>query len=126
MFVTKLQEALASKRPFLADPLNFISIGLAALLNIIHWLLLFIKIRPSASHILLHYNVVYGPDLVDKSTYVYLIPFVAFIFFIINVYTSAVFYKKEKLAAYFLNIASVTVQVIFLVASLVLIISNGT
>ena len=126
MFVTKLQEALASKRPFFADPLNFVSIGLAALLNIIHWLILFIKIRPGSARILLHYNVVYGPDLVDKSTFVYLIPLVALIFFILNLYTSAVFYKKEKLAAYFINIASVAVQLIFLVASLVLIVSNGT
>ena len=35
------------------------------------------------------------------------------------------FYKKEKLAAYFLCIATITVQVVFLVATLVLIIANA-
>lgn len=125
MFVAKLQEVLASKRSFITDPLNWISIGIAGLLNIIHWLGLYIKIRPSDSRILLHYNVVYGPDFVDKSTYAYLIPLAALVFFTINLIAAFMLYKKEKLAAYFLNIASIAVQLIFLVASVVLIIANA-
>lgn len=125
MFVAKLNEVLSSKKSFIADPLNYGSLGAAGLLNIIHWLILFSKIRPSKTQILLHYNVVYGPDLVSKSLYIYWIPLLALILLLVNVSVASVFYKKEKLAAYFLNISSIVVQLIFLVASIVLIVANA-
>lgn len=124
MFITKLNEVLSSKKSFVADPLNSVSLGICLLINIIHWVILYIKIKPGNRYILLHYNVVYGSDLVGKSTYIYLIPFVALILLLINALVASFFYKKEKLASYFLNIASVAIQLIFLAASLVLIIAN--
>ncbi|MEJ0021218.1 MAG: hypothetical protein WDN47_01410 [Candidatus Doudnabacteria bacterium] len=125
MFVAKLNEVLSSKKSFLADPLNYVSLGIAGLLNIIHWLILFSKIKPSKTQILLHYNVVLGPDLISKSQYIYWIPLLALILLLINASVASIFYKKEKLAAYFLNISSIAVQLIFLVASAVLIIANA-
>lgn len=125
MFVAKLNEVLTSKKSFIADPINYTSLGIAGLLNIIHWLILFSKIKPSKTQILLHYNVVYGPDFIQKSIYIYWIPLLALILLLINVSVASVFYKKEKLASYFLNISSVAVQLIFLVASIVLIIVNN-
>jgi hypothetical protein len=124
MFVAKLEEAIASKTAFISDRMNFLSLGLAGLLNIIHWVILFIKIKPGKNNILLHYNVVFGPDLVAQSVYLYWIPLLALILLIINVAVAANFYKKEKLAAYFLNVASIAVQVVFFVATLILIMVN--
>jgi hypothetical protein len=125
MFVAKLNEVLASKKSFIADPINYLSLLIAGLLNIIHWLVLYSKIRPSKNPILLHYNVVYGPDLVARSLYVYWIPLLALLLLILNISVASVFYKREKLAAYFLNISSVVIQLIFLTASTVLIIANA-
>src|SRR3989338_6835129 len=123
MFIAKLNEVLASKRSFIADPLNTVSIGITAALNIIHWLILYIKIKPGDANILLHYNVIYGRDLIGKSSYIYLIPATALLFLIVNILIAGKFYKSEKLAAYFLNFASIAVQLIFLAATLVLIIA---
>ena len=125
MFVAKLNEVLASKRSFLADRLNYSSLGIAGLLNIIHWLGLYSKIKPSQTKLLLHYNVVYGPDLVEKSLYIYWIPLLALILLLINFFVSGVFYKQEKLASYFLNISSIAIQLIFFTASIVLIVANN-
>jgi hypothetical protein len=126
MFVAKLNEVLSSKSSFLADRINAISLGVAGLLNIIHWGLLFIKIKPDKNNILLHYNVVYGPDLVEKSLYLYWIPLLALVLLIVNVIVAANFYKKEKLASHFLSIASIAVQVVFLIASIILIAVNAS
>jgi hypothetical protein len=124
MFVAKLNEVLASKKSFIDDRINSLSLGVAGLLNIIHWAILYIKIKPNKNSILLHYNVVYGPDFVDKSLYAYWVPLLALILLIINVLVSANVYKKEKLAAHFINIASVPVQIVFFVATIILIVAN--
>jgi hypothetical protein len=127
MFLAKLNEALASKntwKSFVSDRLNFFSLGISLLINIIQWAILFIKIRPGEQNILLHYNIIYGTDLVDKGFYAYFIPGLALIFLVMNVFAAYYFYKKEKLASYFLNIANIPVQLIFFGATLVLVFAN--
>lgn len=127
MFLSKLNEALTSKnswRNFVSDRLNFFSLSIALLINIIQWALIFIKIRPSGQNILLHYNVVYGTDLVDKDIYAYLIPSIALVFLVINFLASYYIFRREKLASYFLNIANIPVQLIFFIATIVLIFAN--
>ena len=125
MFRAKLNEVLTSKNSFLADPRNMLTLGLAGLLNIIHWSVLYIKIRPGKNNVLLHYNVIYGSDFVDKSLYLYWIPLLALLLLIINSIASSIFYKKEKLASHFLNIATIAVQVVFFTATVVLIVINA-
>lgn len=125
MFLTKLNEVLASKKSFIADRTNSVSLGLAGLLNIIHWTILYIKIKPAQDDLLLHYNVVYGADFIGKSLYLYWIPLLALILLLLNVAIAALFYKKEKLASYFLSSASIPVQMVFLVATVNLILVNG-
>lgn len=124
MFVTKLQEALSSRRTFIADRLNFVGLALSLLINIIHWLILYIKIKPTNTRILLHYNVLIGSDIVSAAKYIYLLPILALFFLILNTIVAAVFYKKEKLPSYFLNLSSIVVQIIFLIASMVLVVAN--
>ncbi|MBX4187541.1 MAG: hypothetical protein KW793_00175 [Candidatus Doudnabacteria bacterium] len=125
--MAKLNEVLSSKnswKSFVSDRLNFLSLGIALLINIIQWAAIYIKIQPRGLNILLHYNVVYGTDLVDKDIYAFIIPGLAFLFFLFNLLVAYYIYNKEKLASYFLNIANIPVQVIFLVASIVLILAN--
>jgi hypothetical protein len=124
MFVTKLNEVLASKRSFISDLLNSAGLGIAGLLNIIHWIVLYSKIKPGQSDILLHYNVVYGHDFIGNSLYLYWIPLLALILLFVNTIVTAIFYKKEKLASYFIALASIPVQMVFFAATLVLIIVN--
>ncbi|MBX4186835.1 MAG: hypothetical protein KW802_01065 [Candidatus Doudnabacteria bacterium] len=125
MFLTKLKEVLASKRSFVSDRINVLNFGLSGLLNIIHWVILYIKIKPSHDNVLLHYNVVYGADFIERSLYLYWIPLLALVLLIINGIMAASFYKKEKLASYFLAIASIAVQIVFLVATINLILINA-
>jgi hypothetical protein len=128
MFLAKLNEVLASKnnwKSFVSDRLVFFSLGISVLINIIQWALIYIKIRPDDSNILLHYNVVYGTDLVDKGWYAYLIPGIALVFLLFNFSVSYYIYHREKLASYFLSMANLPVQLVFLAATLVLITANN-
>jgi hypothetical protein len=124
MFSTNSPEVLPPKKSFISDRLNYVSLGVALLINSIHWAVLLFKIKPGENSILLHYNVIYGPDLVDKANYAYLVPLIALIIFIVNLLIALYFYRKEKLGAYFLNFAGIPIQLIFLAASLVLISAN--
>jgi hypothetical protein len=124
MFSTNSPEVLTPKKSFISDRLNYVSLGAALLINSIHWAILFFKIKPGENSILLHYNVVYGPDLVDKASYVYQIPLIALAIFVVNLFFAVYFYRKEKLGAYFLNFAGIGIQLIFFAASLVLISVN--
>ncbi len=125
MFLQKLNEVLASEKSFLSDRLSASGFALSAVINIIHWLALYSKIRLSDERILLHYNVIFGPDWINQSFYVYLIPFLALIILMVNLRVASQFYKRERLSGYFLSIATVGVQLIFLIASFVLINVNG-
>src|SRR3989338_4089130 len=121
MFLQKLNEVLSSRKSFIQDKLNFVSIAVALLINIIHWVILLIKIKPGNENILLHYNVIYGADFIDKSKLVYGIPLIALIFFIINLFLAFHLHKRETALPYFLNFASIAIQVVFLTASIVII-----
>jgi hypothetical protein len=124
MFLTKLNEVLASKKPFISDRQNFAALGIALLINIIHWVLLLLKIGLSNNSIVLHFNVIYGTDLVDRAALIFSIPAAAFLIFVLNVVVSGYLYRREKLASYFLNATGIALQIIFLAASLTLIVIN--
>lgn len=127
MFLDKLNEVLASKntwKSFVSDRLVFYSLATAFLINIIQWVSIYIKIRPGGENILLHYNIILGTDLVDRGIYAYLIPGLALLFLIVNGFVGQYMYQREKLAGYFLSMANIPVQLIFFVASIVLILAN--
>lgn len=121
MFLDRLNEVLASEKSFISDRLNAAPLGSALLINIIHWTILLIKIKLTSGNIVLHYNVIYGADFVDRGTMIYVIPALALVLFLLNLFLSVFYYKREKLAAYFLNFATIIIQLIFIIASINLI-----
>jgi hypothetical protein len=121
MFLAKLNEARALKNVFLTDRWNAFSIGVSVVLNIIHWLILSFKVSPGRDMILLRFNVLYGADYVDQSRYAYLTPLIATAFLLVNIILGVFFHKRERLASLFINASGVFVQVVFLIASLIVI-----
>ena len=124
MFLNKLNEVLASKRSFISDRLNLGLNAAALLINIIHWIVLFLKIKPTEPSIVLHYNVIYGADLVDRAAFIYMIPASALLILILNYLVANFLSRREKLTGYFLGFASIAIQVVFLLATFSLIIVN--
>ncbi len=125
MLREKLNQVLASRKPFASDSMNRAGFALALLVNIIHWLALYFKLNSGGANILLHYNVVYGPESIGPAVYAYNLPAVGLLLLVINLLVASSFYKKEKLPAYFLGFATLAIQLIFLAAGLVLIVINA-
>ena len=124
MFISKLNELSQEKKGFFSDPLNFASLGLSLIINIIHWAVLYIKLGNLKGTILLHYNVVYGPDLVGGARFAYLFPLIALVFLVVNILLAIFFFRRERLAAYFLNFANIPIQLILLAVSVIVIFAN--
>ena len=98
------------------DRLIFVSTLLAAIVNSILWLVISGKFGWSAEKIPLHFNVVYGIDLLGPAWQLYVLPLTGAVLLGINFLLSAVLYPREKLYAYFLTNASLFVQAVLLVA----------
>ncbi|MBU1119418.1 hypothetical protein KKH43_06060 [Patescibacteria group bacterium] len=90
----------------------------AVLLNIVMWFLMYFFAKPDDYPLPLHYNIYQGIDLVDVWSRLYLIPIIGAAIIIINYALSTVIYKKDVFIASFLNITSVLVQVILVIALL--------
>jgi len=125
MLREKLNQVLAARRPFASDSFSRAGFFSAALVNIIHWLILYFKLNSSGANILLHYNVIYGPESIGPALYAYNLPAVGLLILLVNLLVASSFYKKEKLPAYFLGFATLAIQLIFLVAGLVLVVINA-
>ncbi|HEX5429687.1 MAG TPA: hypothetical protein VFX17_01230 [Patescibacteria group bacterium] len=125
MFSVKLKQVTDARSGFIYEPFNYRSIGLSLVINIIHWAILIFKLGFGHAPILIRFNVVYGPDLVKSARFAYLIPLAALVLLAVNVAISIMFYRREKLAAYFLNCASIAIQLIFLAATIILLSINA-
>jgi len=62
---------------------------LAFAINIITCLFIYYKIRPSSEVVPLHYNIFYGPDVIGKGYYIYLLPAAGVLIALVNI----IFYR---------------------------------
>jgi hypothetical protein len=101
----------------LQDKINKIAFFLALFLNLIIWVLLFVKFYPLRKSIVyLHYNIYFGINLIGYWYQTFVIPFLGIFFIIINFILSWFLYLKEKILSYFLNISAAFLQILFLLA----------
>ena len=94
----------------------FFQVGLALLANIITWLVIYTKIKPSSELIPLHYGIFYGTDLIGKGYYIYLIPLAGLAILGVNYFFYRYILEKEPLAAKALIIVALAVQLLILLA----------
>ncbi len=106
------------------DRLIFVSILSAAIFNIILWLVVSGKFGWSLEKIPLHFNVVYGIDLLGSARQLYVLPLIGAVLFGLNIWLSAIIYSREKLYVYFLVFASLFIQIVLFVALVLIIAVN--
>jgi hypothetical protein len=90
------------------------------LLNIVAWLIIYLKIRPTSEIVPLHYNIFYGVDYAGSGYYIYLIPLVGIIILLGNFILYRISKRSEDFAGKMLVAVSVIVQVFILIAVLFL------
>lgn len=100
---------------------TFVYLALIFIVQVVNWFeAWFIKKNLSGSMIVLHYNVDFGIDLVDKPETIFLYPLLALGIFLLNFILLAIFYKNNdfKILSHFL-LGSALIFNLFLSGALV-------
>jgi|AntAceMinimDraft_8_1070364.scaffolds.fasta_scaffold26718_1 hypothetical protein len=85
------------KGNFFNNRANRFFIVIGAVLNLVAWLLVFVKLMSFPEPIILHYNAYFGMDLVGSGKEALLLPIAGLIILILNCSLGFIFRKKDVL-----------------------------
>jgi hypothetical protein len=103
---------------------NALMLGASALTNIAIWVWLLWYIRPQSELIFLHYNVLFGVDLIGPWYQVLSIPIIGVCILLVNAGLGWFFFGKDKFIAYIMNAVTVLAHVFLGIAALLLVFLN--
>ena len=98
------------------------------LLNILIWLLLYLKIGNQTESIALHYNIYFGIDMIGSWYKILMIPLGGIIILIYNWIISYFIYKQNNeniFLGYLLNFSSLFIHIILIISSILILIINS-
>lgn len=93
----------------------------SAFINIIVWILLVSKFGFSSELGPLHFNIVYGIDLVDREYFVYQLPIFGILVILLNRYFAKIYRGKQSFFADLLDWSALFVQMLLLLATIALL-----
>lgn len=101
----------------------FLSIGVffGLALNLLMWIFVYFKVKPSSELVALHYNIYSGIDLIGEWWKFYTIPAIGFFIYATNQLLAKYCYRREKILSYMLVAAHILIQ-LYLMWALFLII----
>lgn len=107
----KRSELLADAQTFYGNTIVRFSLLITAVLQSIGFGILLFFVRSQQSIVIVHYNVYFGIDLIGDWGQIFIVPFIALIFTIVNTLLAQWFYgQKERIASYVLLLASLLVS----------------
>jgi len=98
--------------------------GIFFVLHILTWGWLLLNIRPQQDLLFLHYNTLFGVDLVGDWWKVFYAPLAGLFIFLVNVFLGWFLFAKSKFAAYLLIGIAVLCQLFLFVGSWLLVFLN--
>lgn len=102
-----------------------VSVGLAVILNLVAWPVLFFGVSRHREAIILHYNVYLGVDMIGAYWQIFLIPAAGILFELVNIVLGWYLYRgQERIGAYMLLLAGVMVEFGALIASITIALVN--
>lgn len=108
-------------RSYARDPWIFFPGIISALILLSHWWYAISKITPTSEQLFLHYNILFGVDLIGEWWKIYFIPFFALIILVFNFCLSYFFYQQNRFVSRFLSSLTVFYEVLILIGSLLII-----
>lgn len=103
---------------------NLVLISVGFLVNIGAWFWLIFHAGAYEEFIFLHYNALYGVDLIGPWFHVYFVPAIGLLILIANAVIGWFFFHKDKFVGYVLNFFSTLCQIFLLIASSLLVFLN--
>lgn len=104
--------------------------GLAIIINILLWILLYYEFHrfasdnPDISNLPLHYNVFFGIDKFGPWYAILWLPGTGLIIAIINLLLAFITYNKKILASYFLSFSNLLAQILLALSAILIILIN--
>jgi hypothetical protein len=117
------------ENPYREDMIVKISFAVSAIINIIIWLALYVKLnnfsyQTEYGQIFLHYNVYFGVDNIGVWYKAFIIPLLGLVVIIFNNILAYTFYLKDRLISYVLVISQAVMQLALLAAAVFVILLN--
>ncbi|EKD49344.1 MAG: hypothetical protein ACD_63C00176G0002 [uncultured bacterium] len=109
---------------FWKDKLLINLLGIDVVLNIVFWIFLGIKVSPSEELISLHYNVIFGIDVVGEWYKIFVLPGIGLAVIAANFFLAYLIARRELLASYLLGFVALVVQIVLLVGGLLIWYAN--
>jgi len=109
---------------FLKDYWNLSSLAGVALAQIFIWGYVLLNIRPGNGQLFLHYNVIFGVDLIGEWWQIYYLPLAGLMVLLANFGLSLFFYRNDKILARLLSFFTVFFH-IFLAIAVYLIVGKN-
>ncbi len=116
-----LRDMFYSPKLFLRDYWVFCPILAIILCQIFIWGYLIYYIHPSDQQLFLHYNIIFGVDLVGQWWKMYYLPVGGLLIMIFNYFTSFVFYDSEKMLGRFLSVATALLHIFLVIATVFIV-----
>lgn len=85
------------------------------------WIYFILHIRPSADQFLLHYNIIFGVDLVGAWYKLFFIPLGGLLTFLVNLGIAWFFYGDDKILARFLAFFATLINIFLALAAYLII-----
>lgn len=98
--------------------------GIGLIVNIAIWLMLWLQIPRTEEHIFLHYNILFGIDLIGPATHVFFVPLAGLVILVVNFVAGIFLYNKDKFTAQLLAFAAAFVHIFLIIAASLLVFLN--
>ncbi|MFA5174984.1 MAG: hypothetical protein WC430_00970 [Patescibacteria group bacterium] len=92
----------------------------SVLSQIFIWLYLFFNIKPGAEQVFLHYNIIFGVDLVGDWWNIFYTPLFGLLILAVNFCFSFLIYRADKFLARILNLFALATQLIIIAFSILI------
>ena len=112
-YLKDLQEQL---RSFLRNPTMGLSLTVGLVANAVLWALLAARMGTWPAVIPLHYTIYFGIDLLGPWQWLFLLPGLGLVVLLVNSGLALPLFGRERIASYFLVVASALIQLIVLIA----------
>jgi hypothetical protein len=94
------------------------------ILNLAAWVWLFFQIGPQEDQIFLHYNILFGVDLIGEWSRVFLVPLFGLFLILFNAAIGWIFFSNNKFISQVFNAVALLSQIfIFMDASIVILLN---
>lgn len=98
--------------------------ALSAVMNVALWFWLLFNIRPQEDPIFLHYNVLFGVDLIGPWYHILALPTVGLCMLFINAALGWFFFERDKFVSLVLQMTTVLAHFFLLIAASLLVFLN--